>query len=148
MMFSLLNPWVILSLVLALTGTFFAGHHEGYKQKETEDAVLIAQKNQEMNDSKEKADADLDKAKKTLAAKNSQLVDAIRTGQQRLFIPIAAQAGCAATATGDGQARAELDSKVSESLVSITNEGDQAILDLNSCIDRYNQIRSIASGHK
>jgi prophage endopeptidase len=101
-----------------------------------------------MNDSKEKADADLNQAKTALAAKNNQYLTALHDGSLRLSIPVSPQAGCTVSATGDGQARAELDGQVSEALIAITNDGDQAIVQLNSCIDRYNQIKEIVSGNK
>jgi stress response protein YsnF len=139
-----MNPWLIIALGLALGGVYGYGHHNGYVQKEHEDELIIAKKNEEMNDAKNKADAELAKANKQLASKGVALTNAIRNGQQRLFVPVATSAGCAAPATGDGQARAELDKSVGEALVRITLDGDKAILNLNSCIDRYNSIKEIA----
>jgi len=146
MMFSLFNPWVILCLGLFLGGTYGYGHHNGYQQKETEDELVIGQKNQEMSDAKEKADAALVQAKKSLAAKNSQLIDAIHTGEQRLFVNVATSSGCAASS--GGETRAELDRQTSEALVAITGDGDQAIVELNACIDQYNKMREIVRGKR
>ena len=109
---------------------------------------MIAQKNQEMNDAKNKADADLAQANKQLNAKGVALSNAIRNGQQRLFVPVATPPGCAASAAGDGQARAELDKSVGEALVRIALDGDKAIVQLNSCIDRYQSVRETASGKR
>jgi hypothetical protein len=147
-MFSLLNPWLILTLILSLIGVYGAGHHYGYAQKEAEDEAVIAQKNQEMNDAKSKADDELYKANQKLAAKGVALSNAIRNGEQRLFVPVTAPAGCAASAAGDGQARAELDKSVGEALVRIALDGDKAIVQLNSCIDRYQSVRETASGKR
>lgn len=144
----LFNPWVILSLLLALLGVYGYGHHQGYKEKSDEDAAVIAAKDQQLNAAKEKADDELNKAQQQLAARNNSYITAVRNGSLRLSIPVSPQAGCAASAASDGQARAELDGQVSEALISITNEGDQAIVELNSCIDRYNQVREIVSGNK
>jgi hypothetical protein len=129
---------------LAVLGAYEYGHHVGYQQRVQEDDAIIAAKNLEMNKAKEQADADLTKAKAALAAKNQQYVAAVRDGSLRLSIPVNNSAGCSSSTPGDGQARAELDGQVSEALIAITNDGDQAIADLNSCIDRYNQIRGIA----
>jgi prophage endopeptidase len=148
MMFGLPSPWLILGFMLALAGVYGYGHHEGYKQKSTEDAIEIGRKDQKMNEAKEQADEELAKAKTALDVKNRQYVAAVRDGTLRLSIPVSAQAGCAASAAGDGQARAELDGQVSQALIAITNDGDQAIVQLNSCIDRYQQIREIVSGNK
>lgn len=147
-MFGIPLPWLILGLILSLSGMYGLGHHYGYAEKEAEDEALIVKKNQEMNDAKDKADADLYKAKQALQTKGKQLTDAIRSGQQRLYVPITTPSGCTAPATGDGQARAELDTKTSESLVAITDEGDNAIVLLNSCIERYNQVRDIVNGKR
>ena len=147
-MFGIPLPWLILGLILSLSGTYGLGHHYGYTQKEAEDEALIVKKNQEMNDAKDKADADLYKAKQALQTKGKQLTDAIRSGQQRLYVPIASSPQCAASATGDGQARAELDKSVGEALVRIAIDGDKAIVQLNSCIDRYQSVREEASGNK
>jgi hypothetical protein len=144
MMFGLPSPWMILGALIAVLSAYFYGHHEGYQQRVQEDDAIIAAKNLEMNKAKEQADADLTKAKAALAAKNQQYVSAVRDGSLRLSIPVNNSAGCSASAGGDGQARAELDGQVSEALIAITNDGDQAIADLNSCITRYNQVRDIA----
>lgn len=140
------NPWLIIALCLALAGVYEYGHHAGYKEKETEDALVIGKKNQEMSDAKEQADAALAKLKKSLADKNAQLVNAVRTGQQRLFVNVTPQAGC--PASGSGETRAELDRSTSEALVAITGDGDQAIAELNSCIDSYNKMKEIIRGKR
>jgi len=140
------NPWVILSVLMALAGVYGYGHHQGYKEKEAEDAIVIGKKNQEMSDAKEQADAQLAQTKKSLAAKNSQLVNAIHTGEQRLFVNVTPQAGCAASS--DTETRAELDRSVSEALVTITGDGDQAIVELNACIDQYAKMREIIHGKR
>jgi hypothetical protein len=46
-----------------------------------------------------------------------------------------------APASGNQQARAELDPKAANALISIAADGDEAIRKLNSCIDSYNQVR-------
>ena len=42
MMGFLPNPWLILGMMLALAGVYGYAHHQGYKEKETEDAIVIA----------------------------------------------------------------------------------------------------------
>jgi len=46
-------------------------------------------------------------------------------------------------ASGDTETRAELDGRVAQALVDLTARGDQAIRQLNTCIDQYNQVRSM-----
>jgi septal ring-binding cell division protein DamX len=142
------SPWLILGVVFALLGVYGYGHHEGYKEKSDEDAAVIASKNEEMNQAKEKHDVELNKAKQALVTKNKQYVDAIHDGSLRLSIPVSSQVVCSSSTSGDGQARVELDGSVSEALIAIAGEGDQAIIELNSCIDRYNSVREITSGNK
>jgi len=77
-----------------------------------------------------------------------RLRDAVRTGALRLSVPTVAGA-CASAPGPDGAAapghaaapRAELDSAASEALVAITADGDDAIRDLNACIERYNTVK-------
>lgn len=140
------SPWTIIFILFSLVGVYEYGHHAGYKEKETEDALVIGKKNQEMSDAKEQSDAALAKVKKSLADKNAQLVNAVRTGQQRLFVNVTPQAGCAASESGE--TRAELDRSTSEALVAITGDGDQAIAELNSCIDSYNKMKEIIRGKR
>lgn len=140
------SPWLILAFLISLGGVFGYGHHKGYQEKETEDAIAIAQTNQKLNEYKEKADVQLAQTKKQLAAKQGQLLDAIRSGNQRLYVNVRTDSGNSSSV--NGETRAELDSKISESLISITNEGDTAIVELNSCIDQYSKMREIVHGKR
>ncbi|SOD27669.1 Bacteriophage Rz lysis protein [Variovorax sp. YR752] len=54
--------------------------------------------------------------------------------------PAGGNAGAAA-AGQPAQARAELDPAFAAAVAGITGEGDEAIYDLNACIDRYNEVR-------
>ena len=45
------------------------------------------------------------------------------------------------TVSESGEKRCELDPEVSERLISITEDGDKAIRELNMCIDKYNAAR-------
>jgi hypothetical protein len=65
----------------------------------------------------------------------------ILSSRPRLYVPIASKGGCAASAANDGQARAELDGQTVEDLIKLVAEGDRAIIELNSCIDRYEAVR-------
>lgn len=68
----------------------------------------------------------------------------IRSGTVRLSV--ATNTGsrstfCADTGIGASETRAELNSEVAEALVAITAYGDNAIRDLNLCIDAYEMMR-------
>jgi hypothetical protein len=140
------NPWVLLGALALIVSSYFYGHHEGYAQKEGEDAIVIGHKNQQMSDAKEKADAELKQAQDKLAATQKQYRDAIRSGNERLYVRIATPVGCAST--GDSTTSAQLDPTFADALVSITDDGDKAITDLNACIDQYNKMRGIVNGDK
>ena len=143
-----LNPWILLSMLAAIAGAYTVGHHTGYKQKTIEDTLLIAAKDQKLNDAKEKADAELSAAKDQLEAKDKQLLDAIHSGSQRMYVRVAAQPASAAASSGDSPTTAQLDPAFAESLVAIANEGDRAIVLLNSCIERYDQVRTDLDGNR
>jgi hypothetical protein len=140
------NPWFIIGVALALVGVFEYGHHQGYSECKQEEALAIASKNQEMNDAKEKADAQFKQVQQQLADKQSQLRDAVRTGNQRLYVRLATDP--ANPSSSDGKTAAQLDPVFAESLVAITDRGDQAIVSLNACIDQYDKMREIVSGRR
>lgn len=81
--------------------------------------------------------------------KISDLRTAVASGERKLFIPTEAP-NCGVQASTDaspasgsdtGEARAELDRKVADSLIALTAEGDTAIRKLNTCIEQYNTIK-------
>lgn len=81
-------------------------------------------------------------------AENSRLRTALRTRTVRLSIPTPvptcpASAGpqSPGPAPGPDPARTELDPATADALVTITHDGDNAIRDLNACIQRYNTVR-------
>lgn len=80
-------------------------------------------------------------------ANAKQSIDALsadlRSGALRLSVRTTGQqpASGGLTAAGPGQARAELDPATAEALVRITADGDNAIRDLNTCIDQYAEVR-------
>jgi len=131
------NPWMILGCIAVALSAYLYGHHAGYAQKETEDALEIARLNTEMNKQKDEQDAKDADTKQAFETKLSGIL----SSRPRLYVPIASKSGCATTASDNGQARAELDGQTAEDLIRIVAEGDRAIIDLNSCIDRYNQVR-------
>ena len=133
-----MNPYVVLGALAVVVSTYFYGHHEGYAQKEAEDAALIAQKNSEMQKQKDEQDAKDNTVKQEFETKLSGII----ASRPRLYVPVTTKSDCSPTATNNGQARAELDGQTAEDLIRLVAEGDRAIIDLNSCIDRYEAIRN------
>jgi len=134
---SLPNPWVILGAIAVAFSVYLYGHHAGYAKKEQEDQLLIAQKNSEMNKLKDEQDAKDQSTKQEFETKLSGII----ASRPRLFVPVTSKGGCATSASNNGQERAELDGQTAEDLIRLVAEGDRAIVELNSCIDRYEAIR-------
>lgn len=132
------NPWMILGCIAVALSAYLYGHHAGYAQKETEDALEIARLNSVMTKQKDEQDAKDADTKQEFEAKLSGIL----SSRPRLYVPISTKGGCATAAGNDGQARAELDGQTVEDLIRLVAEGDRAIIELNSCIDRYEAVRS------
>ena len=140
------NPWLILGMMLALAGVYGYAHHQGYKEKETEDAIVIAKKDQRMNDAKEKSDAELHKAQADLTSLQKKRSADIASGNQRLFVKLATPSANAASADGCPAPTAQLDPEFAQSLVAITDDGDAAIRKLNACLAVYETVRKMING--
>ena len=138
------NLYVTIGLILALAGVYGYGHHAGYVQKETEDSLEIARLNQEMTKQKDEQDAKDADTKQEFETKLSGIL----SSRPRLYVPISPKSGCAASTADNGQARAELDGQTVEDLIKLVAEGDRAIIDLNSCIERYNQVKETLNGQR
>lgn len=138
------NPTMILGCIAVALSAYLYGHHAGYVQKETEDALEIARLNSEMTKQKDEQDAKDADTKQEFETKLSGIL----SSRPRLYVPIASKGGCATATANDGQARAELDGQTVEDLIKLVAEGDRAIIELNSCIDRYEAIRSTLNGQR
>lgn len=122
----------IAAAVLVLVMVFYAGRHAMYLEQQEEINRIAAERAVEAI----KAADQLHKDKEDAQKKINQLRADVASGAQRLSI----RASCSASATGSAaEARAELDPKTADDLIAITADGDQAIIELNSCIDLYNK---------
>jgi hypothetical protein len=133
----MMNPWMILGSISVAVTAYFYGHHVGYVLKETEDALVIAQKNSEMVKQKDEQDAKDATTKQEFETKLSGII----ASRPRLFVNTTTKGGCSTTSSNNGQERAELDGQTVEDLIRLVAEGDRAIIELNSCIDRYEAVR-------
>ena len=154
---SLLNPWVLLGIVLAVLSAFGGGYYKGkdaeYQRQQIEIAELNAkarETEQAMAKVAQTYGETLRKANNVAKAKENQLRADLNAGALKLRIPVKA-ANCPvsvseSTATpsgGDsGTASAELDRQASETLIAIAAEGDAAIRKLNTCIQTYETLRN------
>jgi hypothetical protein len=151
---SLFNPWVLLGILMAVVGSFGGGYLKGSNDEVTRQQLEIAALNAEARE-KEKAliaavqtqSIKLQKANQDAKLAQQKRNLDIDSGALKLRIPIQAPVCPVHTATdtpvasGDSvQATAEFDRETAKSLVAITDDGDKAIRQLNSCIDAYNNV--------
>lgn len=126
------SPNSVIAALLALISVFYVGHHVAYLEQQEEINRIAAERAIEAA----KAADQLHKDKEDAQQKINRLRADVASGAQRLSI----RASCSASATGSAaEARAELDPKTADDLIAITADGDQAIIELNSCIDLYNK---------
>ena len=133
---SLLNPWVLIGVLSLIISSYFYGHHEAYLEQQAEMGRLNAVMAEQANTARQTFEKEKQDAKNTI----NKLRADVSSGAVRLSIPVSSS--CSST-PGATETRAELDKSVSQSLITITDDGDQAIRELNHCIDRYNQIRNV-----
>ena len=152
---SLFNPYVLLGIVLAVLGSFGAGYYSGEQNEYERQQIEIARLNQQARETEQRMGEvaqtyaqTLRKANNVAKAKETKLRTDIASGERKLFIPV--QSACPISASADSPAssgntetRAELDPRIAQSLVDLTSRGDQAIRSLNTCIDQYEQMRSL-----
>jgi hypothetical protein len=93
-----------------------------------------------MRDEAAATTAKLEKEKRDAQIKVDQLRADVAAGAVRLSVRASCSSGAS---TGYSEARAELDPKTADDLIAIAADGDQAIIELNSCIDFYNNLRGI-----
>jgi cobalamin biosynthesis Mg chelatase CobN len=153
---SIFNPWAILGVVLAMLSAFGTGYWKGKDDEQARQQTEIARLNTEARETEQRMAAvaqtyaqTLRKANDVARIKETKLRTDLASGERKLFIPIKAP-DCPVPATADAPApsgsaetRAELDPRIAQSLVDLTSRGDQAIRQLNTCIDQYEKVRSM-----
>lgn len=135
-MLSLSNPWALVGVLSLIISSYFYGHHEAYLEQQAEMGRLNAVMAEQANTARQTFEKEKQDAKNTI----NKLRADVNSGAVRLSIPVSSSCSSASGAT---ETRAELDKQTGQSLISITEDGDQAIRELNYCIDRYNQIRNV-----
>jgi hypothetical protein len=150
-----LNPyfWGALVLSWVVVAVSVYEHEETSFNKEraiAQAALEAANKHaQEISDERNAKVADISsrladtQAKSDKAAKT--LRDSISSGAVRLSIPVASCGSVpndSTAAQGNTEARADIDPGFTQALVSVTQRGDQAINQLNACIDSYNALEN------
>lgn len=122
--------------VCCLAIAFTAGKYQERQEIKAE----VERIESSMRDEALAATQKLEKEKRDAEIKVNQLRADVASGAIRLSVRASCSSGAA---SGDSEARAELDPKVADDLIAITADGDKAIIELNSCIDFYNNLRAI-----
>jgi len=126
----------IAAFIICLSLAFFAGKYKA-RQEIQEEVTRIETKMQEAS---ELANEQLKKEKQDAQNKINSLKSAVADGTLRLHVRTN---GNTCSTNGDSEDGAELDRQTAQDLISITADGDKAIIQLNSCIDFYNNLRTI-----
>jgi len=149
---------LVLAAVMAAVGAF--GYHKGHVAGHDEQQLVIDKMQAEWAKAQQAAQARelalgeqvnagavaLRKAQDDAQSKVDVLRTSVRSGAVRLSVPakcpaaVTVQAPASAAGHSD-QARAELDPTASDALVAIAADGDNAIRQLNACIDAYQAMR-------
>jgi len=151
---SLFNPWVLLSILMAVVGAFGGGYLKGGEDENARQQLEIATLNAEAR-VKEQAlitavqtqSNKLQKANQDAKIAQQKRNLDIDSGALRLRLPVKAPV-CTLQATADTpvasgdsvQTSAELDRETAKSLIAITEDGDKAIRQLTACQDAYNSV--------
>jgi hypothetical protein len=151
---SIFNPYILLAVVLAIVGSFGGGYYKGSNDEVTRQQLEIAalnavarQKEQALLTAVTTQATKLQKANQDAKLIAKERDAAIASGALKLRIPIQTPV-CPVQTTGDTpapagdsvQATAEFDRQTAQSLVAITDKGDENTRQLNACIDAYNAI--------
>lgn len=134
---------------LAGVAVFFLGFFSGWKFNGNRMEAMHAAERVELMESLREKEKTLQRENAGLlealekerenAKKNiNDIYDRLRSGRLRLKAGVRVSSGSGAE---PGEARAELDAKTSEFLVGIASEGDEAIRELNHCINAYENLR-------
>ena len=122
--------------VILLGMAFFAGKHQARVEIQEEVTRIETKMQEAATDANNK----LKQEKKDAQAKIDALKSDVADGALRLYVRTNSNTTSAGGASENG---AELDRQIAQDLISITADGDKAIIQLNSCIDLYNNLRTV-----
>lgn len=144
------NPWMILGVVVAVGASYGYGHHRGWWERDAEMQIEIAKQNdlarhveREMTAKLNAKTSELMEATNVINQKQSDLDRAIRNGRVRLPAQSCPQApgNASAPAPDRDQGPTESERETLRLIAEIVADGDRAIVQLNACIDSYNEVR-------
>lgn len=153
------SVYIAIAIILAIFGIYRWGFHNGWDERDADMQAEIAIKNEESRVLEQKLISQvnenakkLHEANNAIDEKQSALTAAIRAGRVRFPTPSCVQAAPSpAPATNNQQAATQPDRQVDQAsdaeretlrlIAQIAEDGDKAIVQLNACIDSYNQVR-------
>lgn len=146
----------VLVILLIIMGIYRYGFSKGWGERDAEMQAEIATKNEESRAREQKLSEQLNntstqlkEANDEITQKQSALDRAISSGRVRLRAASCVQASASAPATsGDQQAGTEAERETLRLIAQIAADGDRAIVQLNACIDAYNQVREQVNGQR
>lgn len=141
----------IAGLIVGLTAGWFANgwrlnaqieataaeHAQALQRAEQE----ARSKEQEWQSTHNKLQAKYEKEKKNAESKIADLRRRVQSGTVRMSILATACAVSQNPGTGIAETRAELDPETAERILAVGRDGDEAIRDLNQCIDQYRALQ-------
>jgi hypothetical protein len=151
------NPWLIIGAICVAVSVYFYGHHAGWTDRDIEMQAEIATKNEEARQAEHKLNEQLNttstqlkEANDAITQKQSALDRAISAGRVRLPSASCLQAGGSPSpaSVDRDQGSTESDRETLRLIAQIAADGDRAIVQLNACIDAYNQVREQVNGHR
>ena len=136
-------------IVLVILGGAYVTDHHGYQRRVAEDQVEIDRLNGEarakeaqLDKQKQATNVALRKAKDAIQSKQVVINSRIDDGELRFPSSCGLQASADARSTsGSGEIQSNASRQALKDIVAIATEGDRAIVQLNACIDWYNQVK-------
>ena len=158
---SLFNPWVLLSILMAVLGAFGSGYYKGGEdenaRQQAEIAVLNAaarEKEQALVEAVNKQTTQLLKVENNAKIQIAKRDAAIDAGTLKLRIPIKAPV-CPVSTASDAESSsrpdtrtAEIQPETSRAILAIGDEADTTVRKLNACLAIYNQVREMINEKK
>ena len=119
--------------------------NESQAKQETERLEKAMEENRNLKETVSQMQIQTKKENDNEKRKYDDLLARINLGTVRVSVPTRAcsdvsEAGH--SGTDDRETRAELDPATAESILAVGRDGDEAIRELNMCIDQYNAVKS------
>jgi hypothetical protein len=150
---SLFNPWVLLGILMAVLSAAGSGYYKGQHDENTRQQVEIAGLNAIARTKEAALTTAVTSTATALRTSNEKARQiskerdlAISSGALRLRLPkatncpIQTTSDTAVAARDSSQEGGELDATTAQTLIAITDDGDEAIRQLTSCQQAYESI--------